>query len=123
MEILLGTVATTAGAVVLFGLTEASRAVTNRRRAVKELKQAALACLDRLGRIRQTKLESEIHHLGPELDRWRDCIAVTPKDRQKHWEAYQSAVPILLDHNLHELSQVIGVIAKLVDVDYEVDGD
>ena len=89
-----GVVGAIAGAIFGGGLTLVGSIFTERRRDSRDLKVAANACLDRLHKIRYAvsskknkQKHEEIFRLGSDLDRYRDCIAVSS---QKAWKLHNS---------------------------------
>ena len=114
MEAWLGLIGAIAGSIVGWGLSEITKCVTERRKATWDLKTAAFACLDRLLKIQSAssrrddkQLDHEIYLLGGDLDRYRDRIAASPRMRKSHWSIYRRMMPILLEHDLTALGQVV----------------
>jgi len=115
MEAWLGLIGAIAGVIVSWGLTETTKMINTRRKTSRDLKTAAFVCLDRLLKIQNAETHSnniqkdhEIYLLGGDLDRYRDCIAASPlKMRKRHWSIYRQMMPILLEHDLSRLGQVI----------------
>lgn len=114
MEAWLGLIGAIAGSIVGWGLSETTKFVAERRKAIRDLKTAAFVCLDRLLKIQSAnsrsddkQLNHEIYLLGGDLDRYRDRIAASPKMRSSHWAIYRLTLPVLLEHDLTALDQVI----------------
>lgn len=120
MESWLGLFGAIAGVIVGWGLTQATRIIADRRKATRDLKAAAFVCLDRLLKIQSAEMrfdskqkDNEIYLLGSDLDRYRDCIAASPKMRKSHWSIYRQMMPILLEHDLRCLNRVIAELETL----------
>ena len=114
MQAWLGIIGTICGVIAGWALTETTKAISEKRKAVRDLKTAAFVCLDRLLKIKnatsrgdQKQVDGEIYYLGSDLDRYRDRIAASPKMRKTHWEMYRRIIPILLEHDLSVLDQAI----------------
>lgn len=110
----LGLIGAILGAVIGWGLSETSKATSERRQALRNLESAAFVCLARLLKIQSANDRSnkkqtcmEIWNLGEDLDRYRDAIAATRQHRRAHWKLYRQTMPLLLEHNLNNLSQLI----------------
>jgi hypothetical protein len=97
----------------------------------RALLYGALACRDRLLKIRSARerlpeamrekwenlpnsdrrkktINNELYLLGEDLDRYLNAIAAgRAKDRCEHLSAYEGARPILIDHDLREIDEVI----------------
>ena len=120
MEAWLGLVGAIAGVTLAWGLNQATKIIADRRKSSRELVAAAFVCLDRLLKIESAanhsdseRRNNEIHLLGSDLDRYRDCIAASPtKMRRQHWRMYRDAVRIL-EHDLTNLSQVISDLESI----------
>lgn len=109
----IGIIGTVLGIVLGWALTEGSRVLRDRRQARRELRKAAFVCLDRLLKIESAvsaadreQQDSEIYHLGGDLDRYRDCIASGGR-WSGHWRVYRMAMPILLRHEVDRLGEAI----------------
>jgi hypothetical protein len=114
MEAWIGLIGAIAGVIVAWGLGEATKIITARRKANRALKVAAFVCLDRLLKIKNAETSSdtkqrdhEIYLLGGDLDRYRDCIAASQKMRECYWSVYRKMMPILLKHDVSHLDEII----------------
>ena len=124
MEAFEGAIGAIAGAIVGWGLSEIARILSDRRKAIKDLKIAGFACLDRLLKIQHAKscsddrlMNHEINLLGQDLDHYRNCIARNLKIQKMHWSIYRRIIPILLKHDLSILDQVISDLESVFMVD------
>lgn len=112
------------GVLIQWLMENLSRFFTNRRKASCDLKENAFIALDRLSKInvahrkRARKiLNDEIYRLGPDLDRWRDCIARAPGKNGKHWQLYKRIRDeILLSHNLSNIQTLVGELESITGV-------
>ena len=97
-----------------WALTETTKTISEKRKAVRDLKTAAFVCLDRLLKIQNAslrgdkkKVDEEIYYLGSDLDRYRDRIAASPKMRKSHGAMYRRMRTFLLEHDLSVLDATI----------------
>jgi hypothetical protein len=114
MDVWLGVAGAILGAFTGWALSEFTTMIANRRRAVKRLQVAAFVCLDRLLKIQDAhergdehQRDKEIYHLGGDLDKYRDVIAVSPRLRKEHYKLYRATTPLLLQHDVSELATLI----------------
>lgn len=111
MSAWLGLIGVIAGVIVSWSLNLATKIISDRRKAIHDLKASAFVCLDRLLKIQNAKdrqqMDNEIYLLGGDLDRYRDCIANSPKMRKDHWTIYRKMMNVLLKHDLSELEEII----------------
>ena len=110
MEAWLGIIGVIAGWV----LSETTKTIRERRKILKSLESAAFVCLDRLLKIQnahargdQKQRDEEIYHLGEDLYRYRDAIAANSKMRKDHWPLYRRTMPLLLEHDVNGLDELI----------------
>ena len=120
MDAWVGLIGAIGGAVVGWALAETTKVVTDRRKATRDLTTAAFVCLDRLLKIQSAQSRSdskqvdhEIYLLGGDLDRYRDRIAASPRLRATHWSMYRRMMPILLEHDLDALDQVLSEMEEV----------
>jgi len=120
MEAWMGVIGAVAGAVATWGLTEAKYAVTERRRSNRELQSAAFDCFERLLKIRSSRVRSdekqltnELYSLGGDIDRYRDCITSSTGFRGRHWSMYRRMMPLLLEHDLSSLDEIIDELERI----------
>ena len=114
MEGWFGIIGAIAGAFAGWALSETSKTISERRKALKKLESAAFMCLDRLLKIQNANVrgnikqrDEEIYHLGGDLDRYRDAIAASPKKRKAHWLLYRETIPFLLEPDVSKLDRLI----------------
>lgn len=122
MESYLGLIGAVTGGLLVWVLTELTRCVTHRKRAARDLRVACFSCRDRLLKIKNadahnnTKTrDNEIDLLGMDMDKYRNQIAAYPHIhmREKHMEIYERLIPILLQHDLSSLDDIIEDLKKL----------
>jgi hypothetical protein len=118
MEAWFGFIGAISGVIVTWGLTQATKIITASRKAARDLSVAAFVCLDRLYKIQKANKhgdkeqeDHEIFLLGSDLDRYRDCIAASPKMRGRHYYFYRRMMPILLQHDLSNLKRIITALS------------
>jgi len=114
LEAWLGLIGAIVGAFAGWALSESTKALSNRRRALRKLETSAFVCLDRLLKTKNAddrgdakQRDGEIYHLGGDLDKYRDAIAQCPGKRKEHWALYRQTIPLLLEHDLSGLDDLI----------------
>jgi hypothetical protein len=119
MEAWMGLVGAIVGAFVGWALSELTKAVNDRRRALKNLENAAFVCLDRLLKIQnarsrgdESQCDKEVYYLGGDLNKYRDAIAECQQKREAHWTLYRRTIPLLLEHNFSEVDVLIAHYEK-----------
>jgi hypothetical protein len=115
LEAWLGIIGAIVGAFAGWALSESSKVLSERRKALQRLERSAFVCLDRLLKIQnaikrgdEKQRDGEIYYLGGDLDKYRDAIAGSPKKRGVHWVLYQRTMPLLLEHDVSGLDELIG---------------
>ncbi len=123
MDRWLGLIGALVGAFAGWALSEISQAYAGRRAARQKMDSAAFVCLDRLLKIKSAhdrgdakQQDGEIWHLGGDLDRYRDAIAACPGRRKPHWVLYRRTIPLLLEHDLGILDELIARYEAYADV-------
>lgn len=130
MEAWIGVIGTIAGGVIAWALGQTTNILSGRRKAYCDLKAKGFVCLDRLLKIKSAdargdagQRDKEIWHLGGDMDKYRDCIALSPKTRGPHWAIYQKMMPILLEHDLSKLDAVIRELEELSGANLDASDD
>jgi len=121
VEAWIGLIGAIAGGTVAWALAQATSAITYKRNAIRNLQGAAFACLDRLLKVQSAQAGSdleqtdkEIQRLGSDLDRYRDRIAeASGRLGGPHWAMYRKMIPVLLQHDLSTLDEVIAELETL----------
>ena len=120
MEAWMGLIGAIAGAITGWALTETTKVFADRRKAVRDVNTAGFVCLDRLMKIQNARsrsddkqLDHEIYLLGGELDKYRDRIATSPRLRGAHWQMYRRMIPLLLEHDLSALDELIAKMERV----------
>src|SRR5260370_23789291 len=92
MKALWSAVGPLAGTIVGFMLGVVSKAVTDRRQAIRAVTRTAGVVLDRLLKLQsasargdQSVVANELTLLGGDLDRYRDAILASPRHKASHW--------------------------------------
>ncbi|MGI9610472.1 MAG: hypothetical protein ACR2NL_09305 [Acidimicrobiia bacterium] len=57
----------------------------------------------------ERSINNEFHHLGRAMDEYREAIARVPDEstRTANWSTYERLVPVLLDHDLGQIDDLV----------------
>ena len=92
----------------------------------RDLKMAAAQCYDRLIKLEQAQglpndqrsqvISNEANRLGAHMDLYLASLSAVllTRSRQRHWDAYERMIPILISKDLNGLGTTIDHLAPLV---------